>query len=218
LKIDKHVAVVMAMDMIFAGVDTTSTAVINCLYHMGLNPDKQSKLRDEIKKILPNVDSKLTSDSLHSMPYLRACMKEAFRLTPLTNGNFRSAGRDLVIRGYRIPKGTDVATVNMLVQVEEEHFAQSKKFIPERWLKNKQGTVDECPMTKATNPFIYMPFGFGARSCIGKRFAEMEMEVMLARLIREFTIEWHYEPIKYTNSLVLSPEGDLKFRLIENKD
>jgi cytochrome P450 family 12 len=58
-------------------------------------------------KILPEKSSKLTTQSLDSIPYLRAVIKESLRLHPPINGNLRAAGQDLVIKGYQIP--TDVS-------------------------------------------------------------------------------------------------------------
>lgn len=43
--------------------------------------------------------------SFQTAPYLRACKKESMRLTPIAAGNMRAAGRDLVLKGYKIPKG-----------------------------------------------------------------------------------------------------------------
>ena len=71
---------------------------------------------------------------------------------------------------------------NSLLQKEEENFPKSEKFIPERWLVNSDSTQNaECPNAKTAHPFIYLPFGFGARTCIGRRFAEMEAEVLIAK-------------------------------------
>lgn len=56
------------------------------LYHLAKNPAKQEKLREEILTILPTVDSKLTTTSLNSIPYMRACIKETMRLTPTIPG------------------------------------------------------------------------------------------------------------------------------------
>lgn len=71
-----------------------------------------------------------------------------------------------------------MATV--VLQKEEANYPKTDQFIPERWLKEQPAGL-ECPSAKATNPFIYLPFGFGPRSCIGRRFAEMEVEVLLTR-------------------------------------
>lgn len=104
LKIDEGVAVVMAADMIGAGVDTTSSAVTTVWYNLARNPDKQEKLREEILKVLPNKDSKLDIKSLDSIPYMRAVIKESLRMIPVTTGNMRSLKQDIVLQGYVIPK------------------------------------------------------------------------------------------------------------------
>lgn len=105
LKIDKSVALVMAVDMLGAGVDTTSAAVSFVLYQLAKNPEKQETLRKEVLEILPTKDSKLNSSSLDHIPYLRAVIKESLRLHPVTNGNLRSLNQDVVLQGYQIPKG-----------------------------------------------------------------------------------------------------------------
>lgn len=83
----------------------TASAVVGCLYHLAKNPDKQSKLRDELKHILPHADSKLAPDSLENAPFLRACFKEANRLSPIIAAGFRATGQDIVLKGYQVPKG-----------------------------------------------------------------------------------------------------------------
>lgn len=104
LKIDEGVAVVMAADMIGAGVDTTSSAVTAVWYNLARNPDKQEKLRNEILKILPNKDSKLDIISLDNIPYMRAVIKESLRLIPVTTGNLRALKQDITLQGHVIPK------------------------------------------------------------------------------------------------------------------
>lgn len=103
MKIDKHIAFVMVLDSLLAGIDTTTTAVVSVLYALARNPEKQEILRKEILSILPDKTSQLTNQSLNSIPYLRAVIKEALRLHPSINGNLRAAGADLVVQGYQIP-------------------------------------------------------------------------------------------------------------------
>lgn len=70
--------------------------------------------------------------------------------------------------------------------MEPQHFPQPEKFLPERWLRESSGTPISA---KEAHPFIYMPFGFGPRSCIGKRFANLEMETLLLRVSLAQVIE-----------------------------
>lgn len=104
LKIDKDVAFVMVLDSIAAGVDTTSGSLFNVLYCLATNADKQQVLREELMQTLPEKGSLLTAETMTNMPYLRACIKEAFRLRPLFAGNFRCTGKDQVFKGYKVPK------------------------------------------------------------------------------------------------------------------
>lgn len=213
LKINKKVAVVMCADALLAGVDTTSSASIGILYCLAKNQDKQQLLRDELRRILPNKDDPLTPDKMRNMPYLRAVIKEGIRLYPPTSGNIRKISDDLVLSGYQVPKGTEVVMGLMMMHTDEKQFAQAQKFIPERWLKDN---VDpQCPHSKDAHPFAYLPFGFGARMCVGRRLAELEIEVLVSRIIRDYKIEWNYPDLKIKSVLVNIPDGDLKFKLTE---
>lgn len=213
IKIDKKVAVVMCIDNIIAGVDTTSSAVIAILYCLAKNQDKQEKLRSELLQVLPEKNDSLTAEKMQNMPYLNAVIKEGIRLYPPTVGTMRSAGENLVLSGYRVPKNTDIVLNLMMTNTEESKFPQAQKFIPERWIKDK---FTRCPnVLGPSSPFCYLPFGFGSRMCIGRRLAELEIQVLLARLIREFRVDWHYEDLKISSVIVNIPVGDLKFQFTE---
>ncbi|KAL1397372.1 hypothetical protein pipiens_009815 [Culex pipiens pipiens] len=211
LKVDRHVAVVMALDMLLAGVDTTASGTIGILYCLAKNPDKQAKLREELRTVLPNKDSPLTPDNMRNLPYLRACIKEALRMYPPTAGNIRAAGKDLVLQGYQIPKGTDVAMASVIMYTEDQHFARGSEFLPERWLKETSG----CPSGKDAHPFLFLPFGFGPRTCIGRRLAMMEMEMVVARVTRQFEYRWNYDELKILTALVNIPMNELRFEMVE---
>lgn len=63
--------------------------------------------------------------------------------------------------------------------VNNSNFVQrAEEFMPERFLKD---TETGCPNSKDIHPFLLLPFGFGKRSCVGKRFAEMEIEILTMR-------------------------------------
>ncbi|XP_059615388.1 probable cytochrome P450 12b2, mitochondrial [Phlebotomus argentipes] len=214
LEIDPKVATIMVMDSLFAGVDTTSSAAFAVLYCLAKNPDKQEKLREAVLKILPEKSSPLTTENMSNMPYLRACIKEALRVYPVTFGNFRTTGQDITLMGYHIPKGTDVVMGNQVSQMEEKYFDRASEFLPERWIRPENSKIT-CPVTASTHPFTYLPFGFGTRMCVGRRFAEMEVESLVCRLLRMYHIEWRHPEPKIASMAINMPVSDLKFRMTD---
>ncbi|XP_055539547.1 probable cytochrome P450 12a4, mitochondrial [Wyeomyia smithii] len=212
LSIDRKVAILMAFDMLLAGVDTTATGSTGILYCLARNPDKQEKLREELRSILPNKDSPLTVENMQNMPYLRACIKEALRICPPIAGTARAVGKDVVLQGYQIPKGTEVAMAAMILHQEDKYFDRARDFLPERWLK------DSSSARKNSHPFVYLPFGFGPRTCVGKRLAMMEMEILISRVTRMFEYRWNYGEFKIRGAVVNIPDNELRFQLKEVAD
>ncbi|XP_039490346.1 probable cytochrome P450 12a5, mitochondrial [Drosophila santomea] len=218
LKVDKKVATVMAMDMLMAGVDTTSSTFTGLLLCLAKNPEKQAKLREEVMKVLPNKDSEFTEASMKSVPYLRACVKESQRVYPLTIGNARGLSRDSVISGYRVPAGTFVSMMPTNCLYDEEYFQKPTEFLPERWLRNASDSAGKCPANdlKTKNPFVFLPFGFGPRMCVGKRIVDMELELGTARLIRNFNVEFnHSTKNAFRSALINLPNIPLKFKFAD---
>ncbi|XP_037910565.1 probable cytochrome P450 12a4, mitochondrial [Hermetia illucens] len=211
IKINPNIATVMAIDMITAGVDTTSSAIVSVLYNLAKNPEKQEVLRNELRKILPEKSSPLTPQNMTNLPYLRACIKEALRIHPVVNGNFREAGKDLILKGYRIPKGTGIILQSSHTQVDEKLYTNAKKFIPERWLRDQEsGLSNEA---KNVNPFTFLPFGFGPRMCIGRRFAELEIMLFVSKVVRNFCVEWKRPDLKFKATSINIPDGNLQFQI-----
>ncbi|XP_018803930.1 PREDICTED: cytochrome P450 12b1, mitochondrial-like [Bactrocera latifrons] len=218
LLIDTHYAMLMSIDSLTSGMDTTASTFITTLYHIARNPEKQRALRRELIQIMPDPNTPLTVENTKNMPYLRACIKEAQRITPIAPGNLRTLPKDVVLSGYRIPRGTSVHLGNMALCNSEQFYPRYKEFIPERWLKSGESA---CPELRSSNPFIYAPFGFGPRTCVGKRIAEMEMETLMARLVRLYKISWASpDEMQYVSNLILAPKGPVKFRFmpIEEED
>ncbi|KAH8343891.1 hypothetical protein KR084_001395 [Drosophila pseudotakahashii] len=218
LKVDRKVATVMAMDMLMAGVDTTSSTFTALLLCLAKNPEKQAKLREEVMKVLPNKDSEFTEDSMKNVPYLRACIKESQRVHPLIVGNARVLSRDAILSGYQVPAGTYVSIVPLNALTRDEYFPQASKFLPERWLRSPKNSESKCPANelKSTNPFVFLPFGFGPRMCVGKRIVEMELELGTARLIRNFNVEFNYPTENaFKSALINLPNIPLKFKFTD---
>jgi cytochrome P450 len=65
------------------------------------------------------------------------------------------------------------------------------------------------------HPFLSLPFGYGSRMCVGRRFAEQEMYIFLAKVIQRFRIEWRYGDLGMKIKTITFPDKPLKFAFID---
>ncbi|XP_021188293.3 cytochrome P450 CYP12A2 [Helicoverpa armigera] len=196
LAIDEQVAILMANEMLMAGIDTVSFTATSVIYNLAINPDKQEKLREEIRSSDPH------------KRYLRACLKEALRLWHVVPANLRRTDREHIVAGYLIPKGVDVIAPNEFLSRMEKYYPRANEFIPERWLADKSD-----PLYYGNAPqMVTLPFGFGIRSCIGRRIAELEIETLMKRIFDEFKVTWEGPPIKVVNKVTNAFAKPFHFR------
>lgn len=94
-------------------------------------------------------------------------------------GNGRTLQEDTVICGYNIPKGIQVVFPTIVTGTMEKYCKNADTFQPERWLKTSQGGSGDV-----IHPFASLPYGYGARMCLGRRFADLEMQILLAKVIQ----------------------------------
>lgn len=202
---DVSSAMVVVTDMLGAGIDTTSNTVGFFLYNIAKNPDKQEILYQELKKVLPNKEDRITPSIFNELRYLKACLKEAQRLDPIISAHVRTLDHDAIFSGYKIPAGTLILIGLQGICRDERYFTRPNEFMPERWLNKDENF----------HPFAFVPFGFGVRSCIGRRLAELEIISLTSELIRNFRIEYHHEDIKMLTRLVNVPDKPLRLNFIE---
>ncbi|XP_026327449.1 probable cytochrome P450 12b2, mitochondrial isoform X2 [Hyposmocoma kahamanoa] len=186
LAIDEKVAVVMANEMLMAGIDTVAFATTALLYRLALNPKVQDKLREEIQSHNTN------------RRYLKACLKESLRMNTVVSGNLRRTTREHFVGGYVIPKGVDIVAANDYLSMLDKYYPKASEFIPERWLADKNDPL----YYGNTHPMVMQPFGFGIRSCIGRRLAELEIEIFVERMISELKVSWEGPPIKIVTRIL----------------
>jgi cytochrome P450 len=54
--------------------------------------------------------------------------------------------------------------------------------------------------------------------CIGRRFADMEMQILLAKLVRNYKLEYNHTPLKYAITFMFAPDGPLKFKMTKRQE
>ncbi len=202
---DSPIPTVMALDMVFAGIDTTGNSAGFLLHNLATNPDKQELLREEMNSF--GNESPLTPQDVGKMKYFRACFKESQRHTPTVEAAVRILPQEVVIRGYTIPKGTLVFIPWNILSHDPKNFVRPDLYSPERWLnKNSKNSI---------HPFASLQFGHGPRKCIGQRFAELEILILTYKLLRNFRVEWagsiRDTPLPTETALTNRPIRPLKF-------
>lgn len=75
------------------------------MYHLARNTTVQEKLRSEAAALLTDPMSPITAEVLRNATYVKAVIKETFRLNPISVGIGRILQTDVVLSGYRVPKG-----------------------------------------------------------------------------------------------------------------
>lgn len=161
-------AMTILLDMMLIGINATAHTVAFMLYHLAKFPRCQVKLYNEIIR----QPTKLSKDAVAAMPYLQACIKETLRLKPPIPLLGRILQDDLSVYNYHIPRGTYVLMVTHLSGWREEYFEDAHKFMPERWLS----PIDEM------QTFASLPFGYGAKACLGKELAEMQVGALITKV------------------------------------
>jgi cytochrome P450 len=157
--------------MILAGHETTATALFWSLYLLALDPFVQEEVATEVRAAEGAFD-------LDRLKFTRAVIDETMRLYPPAFLIARAAaGRD-VIAGYPVRKNDIVLISPWLLHRHEKLWRDPNAFIPQRF------------MAPALPPdrFAYLPFGVGARVCIGAHFALVEATLALAKMIGAFRI------------------------------
>ncbi|XP_070577403.1 25-hydroxyvitamin D-1 alpha hydroxylase, mitochondrial-like isoform X3 [Ptychodera flava] len=170
-----------ATELCSAAVDTTSNTMIWTLDLLAWNTDVQQKLYQEISSVVPK-GQEITKEHLRNLRYLKAVVRESMRLHPVAPGFSRILASDVVLCGYHVPAETVVVVHTGLMSRDPELFEDPDKFLPERWMRSEQ----QIPRV---NQYAAQPFAMGPRQCIGRRLAELEMYLGIAKIIQNFVLE-----------------------------
>ncbi len=166
------------LTMLIAGHDTATAALSWALYGLSQQPEVLALARAEVDGVLAG--SAPTASHLGELPYLDRVIKETLRLYPPIHVSNRLAARDLEFAGHRIAAGTRVLFSIYLTHRHPRHWPDPERFDPDRF-----NPAQNPPPA----PFTYVPFGAGPRFCIGAAMAQVEVKVVLARLLQQFDFE-----------------------------
>jgi cytochrome P450 len=164
---------------LFAGHETTATALTWALAELGRNPGVARRLRAEVDAVLDGGCA--TPADLPALTYTEQIVRETLRRYPSASAVFRETDEAVTVDGYRIPADTFLTLPQFHVHTDERWWDDPMEFDPSRW-----DDITEPPGDRPE--YAYFPFGGGPRHCIGMRFARMELQLALATVAKRCRI------------------------------
>lgn len=196
------------MTMLIAGHETTAAVLTWALFCISQNEEVERKLLEEIDRVVGDRVPGLSDIS--AMPYVRATLGESLRMYPQPPILIRRALSDDVLppglngdpQGYPVGKGADLFISVWNLHHSPYLWRDPDTFRPERFSETftneafdgkwagyqpHAGGSSALYPNEVSSDFAFIPFGGGARKCVGDQFAMFEATIALAMLLRRFT-------------------------------
>uniref|UniRef100_UPI00398F8DA4 cytochrome P450 2D15-like n=1 Tax=Pristiophorus japonicus TaxID=55135 RepID=UPI00398F8DA4 len=166
------------VDLFAAGTETSSTTLRWALIFMVLHPELQSKVHEEIDRVVGK-ERKPMLDDRDNMPYTNAVIHETQRLGNIAPISLpHQTYRATEVMGYTIPKGTVIIPNLTSVMFDENVWSTPHQFNPDHFL-NAEG--------KFMKPEAFLPFSAGRRVCLGEQLAKTELFLFFTSMLQHFT-------------------------------
>ncbi|MBI5915213.1 MAG: cytochrome P450, partial [Bacteroidetes bacterium] len=194
-----------AVTLFAAGHETSATALSWTLWLLAQHPDVLQKLRDEVETVL---EGRMPAfEDLRKLTYTMQVISEGMRLYPPAFAVGRQPLETDEILGVSIPKRSIMFISIAALHRDPRHWERPHDFYPEHFSPEQE---------KERPRLAYMPFGAGPRMCIGNHFALMEMQLLLALLVRQFDFELEKNhPVEPEPLVTLKPKHGILMRLKE---
>ncbi len=183
--------------LLIAGHETTATAMSWAMYWAHRLPAVREKLLQELDTLGDISDP----TGIFRLPYLTAFCNETLRIHPVGMLTFPRVAQETVdLLGHWLEPGTPVVGCIYLLHQREDIYPEPKQFRPERFLERQ------------FSPYQFMPFGGGARRCIGEALAMFEMKLVLATLLSsyEFSLADSQPEVPRRRGVTLAPKNGVK--------
>ena len=163
------------LTILIGGVDTSANTLSFAWFLAASNNDIQQKLSEEAKQAFEKAPNSI--EVLSHLPYTTMFINEVVRLYPPVPIFGRTALEEDTWNGFKIPKGMLVITSPYVIHRNKKYWKDPNKFDPERHTKEKM---------KGMPPFSYFPYGGGPRICIGMGYAQIQLPLTVASLVKDF--------------------------------
>ncbi len=165
------------LTIFLAGHETSAVTLSWIFYLLGRHPEINELLEKELDEVLG--DRPPTVEDLSALKYTAMIVNEALRLYPPATLIGRTALKDCLIGDYAVPAGTTVLASPWVLHRDGRYFEAPDTFKPTRWSVEFENRLLHG---------AYFPFGVGPRTCIGYRFALMELILILATVVQKYRL------------------------------
>jgi cytochrome P450 len=167
--------------MLVAGHETTQVSLCGVLYYLAKFNEWQHRLYEEVCRIFPSDSDFLDYERFQNFTSLGNFILESLRVySPLANQNRRMTNQVVELNGYHIPKGTYISMNIHAIHFNPSEWDNPYLFDPSRFHNEKPTKAKHWP---------YLPFGAGARVCVGKQITIIEQKIVISLLLKHFFIE-----------------------------
>ncbi len=188
-----------------AGHETTALALTWTFYLLSLHPEAERRLREELQSVLAGRTPTLAD--LPRLAYGARVIKESMRLFPPAWAISRRAVNEDQLAGYRLPARSFVLLCPYLTHRHPAFWEDPEGFDPDRFLPER---------FNSQHRFAYLPFGAGARMCIGSNFAMMEAQLVLATIAQRFRLKLiPNHPVELEPLITLRSRKGMRMRVVQ---
>uniref|UniRef100_T1KC29 Cytochrome P450 n=2 Tax=Tetranychus urticae TaxID=32264 RepID=T1KC29_TETUR len=194
------------VNVIIAGHDSIAAGIRWTLFLLGNHIECQEILYNEIATSFADDQYPTTLDEINRLTYLDQCVKESMRLYPPIPLTSYQLEYDAEVGKYVVPKGTAVAFSFYTIHRDEKIWENPNQFDPDRFSPERYSKIPR---------YGYIPFGLGKRSCVGQKFAMIEMKVFIIHLIKHYS--WistkNVDEVKFAMDVSTKPLEPLNIKL-----
>lgn len=170
-----------AIFILMAAHDTTASSITSLMYELARHSDWQQELRQESVEFYKR--GELDYSRLKELEKLSWAFKETLRLHPPLVVFPRKLEKPAELAGYHLPQGSRVAVVAHLLHRSPDYWQNPDAFDPARFSPGR----DE----QKNHPGAFVPFGSGKHLCLGLTFAEMQVKLIMSKILTRF--QWQAE-------------------------
>ena len=191
----------------WAGLDSAAVVCAFMLHVLLSEPQLLEQMRSEVDSVFEA--GPITAASYRSLTVTRRIFDEVQRRYPIIPALVRVVSNSFEFGGYTVPAGTKVLVGCTVAHHIPEVFPEPEKFDIERFGKDR---------AEHRQPGAYAPFGFGSHRCLGSGFAEAQIVLTLATVLRETELVLVRPQRPLRTRQVSSIQPVFKFRLVGRRE